>query len=113
MIRFHGFLRAEVRDLSAEVEGDNPEANDNDKRLVRALAWTGFPRTSGVKEASDAFGSSEGNEKNVEVYVFFPVSRPSTSLLPFKMQGPINHSGHPLHQRANLTRKEYESRING
>ena len=73
-----------MRDLSVEVGGDNPEASDNDKRLVRALAWTGFPRTGEVEEVLDAFGLSEGNEKNVEAYVFFSVSRPYISPPPLK-----------------------------
>ena len=102
-----------MRDLSVEIEGDDPEASDNDKRFVRAFAWTGFPRTGEVEEVLDAFGLSGGNEKNVEAYVFLPVSRSSTLLLPFKTQGPVDYLGRPLHRQANLATKEYESRKNG
>ena len=101
-----------MRDLSVELERDNPEASDNDKRFVQAFAWMGFPRPDEVEETLDAFGLSRGNKKNVEAYMFFPASRPYISQ-PFKMQGPIDYSGRPLHQQANPARKEYGSRENG
>ena len=42
------------------------------------------------------------------MHVFFPVSRPSTLLLPFKTHGRVDYPDLSLHQRAGLARKEYE-----
>ena len=59
-----------------------------------------------VEEAPDTLGLSEGNEKIVEVYVFFPVSRPSTSPPPLETQGFVDCPDRFLHQQADLARKE-------
>ena len=57
--------------MSVEIEGDG--------WLSQALAWMEIARPGEVEEALDTLGSSGGNEKSVEVYVFSPASRPSTS----------------------------------
>ena len=56
--RFHGPRRAEVRDFSVEIEGDDFKASDEGKWLIRALAWTEFPRPGEVDEALDTLGLS-------------------------------------------------------
>ena len=81
-----------------------------DRWLVRVLAWTGFATAGEVEEAPDTLGLSGGNEKNVEVYVFFPVSRPSTSPPPPKTQGFVGCPDRPLHRQADLARKECKNR---
>ena len=42
------------------------------------------------------------------MYVFFPVSRPSTSLPSFKTDDRVDYPDLSLHQQAGLARKEYE-----
>ena len=59
----------ELRDLSVEIEGDDLEASDRDKWLVRVLAGTAFARAGEVEEALETLGLSGGNEESVEAYV--------------------------------------------
>jgi coatomer protein complex subunit epsilon len=61
----------ELRDLSVEIEGDDLEASDKDKWLVRVLAGTAFARAGEVEEALETLGLNEGNEESLEAYVFF------------------------------------------
>ena len=60
----------ELRDLSVEIEGDDLEASNRDKWLVRVLAGTAFVRAGEVEEALETLGLSGGNEESVEAYVF-------------------------------------------
>lgn len=63
----------ELRDLSVEIEGDDLEATDKDKWLVRVLAGTAFARAGEVEEALETLGLSGGNEESVEACVFLQV----------------------------------------
>ena len=45
-------------------------ANDKDKWLVRALAWTSFARVGEVKESLETFGLSGGKQESVKVRFF-------------------------------------------
>ena len=63
----------ELRDLSVEIEGDDLEATDKDKWLVRVLAATAFARAGEVEEALETLGLSGGNEESVEACVFLRV----------------------------------------
>ena len=75
----------ELRDLSVEIEGDDLEASDRDKWLVRVLAGTAFARAGEVEEALETLGLSGGNEESVEAYVSPLLStRPFTSPSSFK-----------------------------
>ena len=69
----------ELRDLSVEIEGDDLEASDKDKWLVRVLAGTAFARAGEVEEALETLGLSGGNEGSVEAYVFLHLD-PATCL---------------------------------
>lgn len=60
----------ELRDLSVEIEGDDIEASEKEKWLVRVLAGTAFARAGEVEEALETLGLSGGNEESVEAYVF-------------------------------------------
>jgi coatomer protein complex subunit epsilon len=71
----------ELRDLSVEVEGDDLDARDEDKRLVRALTGTAFARAGEVEEALETLGLSGGNEEGVEACVFLTVC-PTVRLTP-------------------------------
>jgi len=71
----------ELRDLSVEIEGDDLDASDKDKWLVRVLAGTAFARAGEVEEALETLGLSGGNEESVEavaliVQIFLSISRP-------------------------------------
>ena len=72
----------ELRDLSVEVEGDDIEANEKDKWLVRVLAGTAFARAGEVEEALETLGVNGVNQESVEACVFFFLifSRPSQLL---------------------------------
>jgi len=61
--------------LSVEIEGDDLEASDKDKWLVRVLAGTAFARAGEVEEALETLGLSGGNEESVEAYVFWTLVR--------------------------------------
>jgi len=63
----------ELRDLSVEIEGDDLEASDKEKWLVRVLAGTAFVRAGEVEEALETLGLSGGNEESIEAYVFIHV----------------------------------------
>lgn len=63
----------ELRDLSVEIEGDDSEASDKDKWLVRVLAGIAFSRAGEVEEALETLGLSEGNEESIEAYVLLLV----------------------------------------
>ena len=63
----------ELRDLSVEIEGDDLEASDRDKWLVRVLAGTAFARAGEVEEALETLGLSGGNEESIEACVFLLV----------------------------------------
>jgi len=63
----------ELRDLSVEIEGDDLEASDKDKWLVRVLAGTAFARAGEVEEALETLGLSGGNEESVEACVFLHI----------------------------------------
>lgn len=63
----------ELRDLSVEIEGDDLDASDKDKWLVRVLAGTAFARAGEVEEALETLGLSGGNEESVEACVSLPV----------------------------------------
>ena len=64
----------ELRDLSVEIEGDDLEASEKDKWLVRVLAATAFSRTGEVEEALETLGLNGGNQESVEAYVFISVN---------------------------------------
>lgn len=70
----------ELRDLSVEIEGDDLEATDKEKWLVRILAGTAFARAGEVEEALETLGLGGGNEESVEAYVSFSLVDPPTSL---------------------------------
>jgi len=55
----------ESRDPSVEIEGDDSEASDMDKWLVRVLAGTAFARAGEVEKALETLGLSGGNEESV------------------------------------------------
>jgi len=59
----------ELRDLSVEIEGDDLEASDKEKWLVRVLAGTAFSRADEVEEALETLGMSGGNETSIEACV--------------------------------------------
>ena len=63
----------ELRDLSVEIEGDDLDANDKEKWLVRVLAGIAFARAGEVEEALETLGLSGGNEESVEACVSLPV----------------------------------------
>lgn len=50
----------EFRDLSVEIEGDDVEASDWEKGVVRVLAGTAFARAGEVEEALETLGA--GND---------------------------------------------------
>lgn len=60
----------ELRDLSVEIEGDDLEASEKEKWLVRVLAGTAFARAGEAEEALETLGLNEGNQESVEAYVF-------------------------------------------
>jgi len=60
----------ELRDLSVEIEGDDLEASDKEKWLVRVLAGTAFTIAGEIEEALETLGLSGGNEESVEACVF-------------------------------------------
>jgi len=64
----------ELRDLSVEIEGDDLEASDKEKWLVRVLAGTAFARAGEVEEALETLGMSGGNETSIEACVFLHVA---------------------------------------
>lgn len=71
----------ELRDLSVEIEGDDLEASEKDKWLVRVLAGTAFSRAGEVEEALETLGLSGGNQESVEavaliVQIFLSINRP-------------------------------------
>jgi len=71
----------ELRDLSVEIEGDDIEASDREKWLVRVLAGTAFSRAGEVEEALETLGLNGGNEESVEavaliVQIFLSINRP-------------------------------------
>ena len=70
----------ELRDLSVEIEGDDLEASDKDKWLVRVLAGTAFARAGEIEEALETLGLSGGNEESIEAYVFLHLD-PSVCLI--------------------------------
>ena len=59
----------ELRDLSVEIEGDDLEASEKDKWLVRVLAGTAFARAGEVEEALETLGLNGGNKESVEACV--------------------------------------------
>ena len=50
----------ELRDLCVEIEGDDAEASDWEKGIVRVLAGTAFARAGEVEEALETLGA--GND---------------------------------------------------
>jgi len=71
----------ELRDLSVEIEGDDLEASEKDKWLVRTLAGTAFARAGEVEEALETLGLNGGNQESVEavalvVQIFLSINRP-------------------------------------
>jgi len=71
----------ELRDLSVEIEGDDLEASEKDKWLVRVLAGTAFARAGEVEEALETLGLNGGNQESVEalaltVQIFLSINRP-------------------------------------
>jgi coatomer protein complex subunit epsilon len=56
----------ELRDLIVEIEGDDLEASERDKWLVRVLAGTAFARSGEVEEALETLGLNEDNRASVE-----------------------------------------------
>jgi len=56
----------ELRDLSVEIEGDDPEGDDRDKALVKVLAGTAFAIAGEIEEALDTLGI---DTEDLEAYV--------------------------------------------
>jgi coatomer protein complex subunit epsilon len=61
----------EMRDLSAEIEGDDSEATERQKGLVRVLAGTAFARAKEIEEALETLGAGSDSSRNLEAYVLF------------------------------------------
>lgn len=60
----------ELRDLSVEIEGDDLEASEKDKWLVRILAGTAFARAGEVEEALETLGLNGENRESIEACVY-------------------------------------------
>jgi len=56
----------ELRDLSVEIEGDDPGADERDKALVKVLAGTAFAHAGEIEEALDTLGV---DTEDLEAYV--------------------------------------------
>lgn len=52
----------ELRDLCVEIEGDDAEADEREKGLVRVLAGTAFTRAGEVEEALETLGAGTQHE---------------------------------------------------
>ena len=55
----------ELRDLCIEIEGEDGEATDRDKDMVRVLAGTAFVRAGELEEALETLGAGT-NTENLE-----------------------------------------------
>jgi coatomer subunit epsilon len=55
----------ELRDLCVEVEGEDCDAADRDKDMVRVLAGTAFVRAGELEEALETLGAGT-NTENLE-----------------------------------------------
>lgn len=58
----------ELRDLCVEIEGDDVEAEEKEKGIVRVLAGTAFARAGEIEEALETLGAGSDTE-NLEAYV--------------------------------------------
>jgi len=56
----------ELRDLSVEIEGDDPEGDERVKSLVKVLAGTAFAHAGEIEEALDTLGI---DTEDLEAYV--------------------------------------------
>lgn len=57
----------ELRDLCVEIEGDDSDADEKDKGLVRVLSGTAFARAGEVEEALETLGAGSDHE-NLDAY---------------------------------------------
>lgn len=58
----------ELRDLCVEIEGEDSEAEQKEKDMVKVLAGTAFARAGEVEEALETLGAGTSHE-NLEAYV--------------------------------------------
>lgn len=58
----------ELRDLCVEIEGDDAEAGEKEKGVVRVLAGTAFILAGEIEEALETLGAGT-NVDNLEAYV--------------------------------------------
>ena len=61
------------RDLSVEIEGDDSDASDEERRLARVLAGIAVAMAGEVEEALEASGLSGRNQESAETCVSLPV----------------------------------------
>ncbi|KAG6813889.1 hypothetical protein H0H92_006296 [Tricholoma furcatifolium] len=76
----------ELRDLAVEIEGDDDEAEENDKALVRVLAGTAFARAGEIEEALETLGMDTEDLEAVAVIVqiYLSINRPDLAKKQFE-----------------------------
>ncbi|KAG6889752.1 hypothetical protein C0992_004270 [Termitomyces sp. T32_za158] len=76
----------ELRDLAVEVEGDDDEADENDKALVRVLAGTAFSIAGEVEEALETLGvdTEDLEAVSVIVQIYLSINRPDLAKKQFE-----------------------------
>jgi len=78
----------ELRDLCVEIEGDDADADEKEKGLVRVLAGTAFARAGEVEEALETLGAGSDHE-NLEavalvVQIYLSINRPDLAKKEFE-----------------------------
>ncbi|CAL1714624.1 unnamed protein product [Somion occarium] len=79
----------ELRDLCVEIEGDDVEADDREKGLVKVLAGTAFARAGEVEEALETLGAGTHTENleavSVIVQIYLSINRPDLATKEFNL----------------------------
>ncbi|KAA1469005.1 hypothetical protein DENSPDRAFT_772271 [Dentipellis sp. KUC8613] len=78
----------ELRDLCVEIEGEDADATEREKGLVRVVAGTAFARAGEVEEALETLGAESGTE-NLEavaiiVQIYLSIHRPDLARKEFE-----------------------------
>ncbi|KAG6860885.1 hypothetical protein C0995_006440 [Termitomyces sp. Mi166 len=76
----------ELRDLAVEIEGDDDDADENEKAVVRVLAGTAFTRAGEVEEALETLGvdTEDLEAVSVIVQIYLSINRPDLAKKQFE-----------------------------
>ncbi|KAH8103983.1 coatomer epsilon subunit-domain-containing protein [Cristinia sonorae] len=78
----------ELRDLCVEIEGEDAEAEEREKEIVKVLAGTAFARAGEIEEALETLGAGTSHESleavAVTVQIYLSINRPDLARKEFE-----------------------------